>query len=658
MNSLQESLIFYSVRIFGYFIRHLPVRLALAIGRTIGLIGYYISVKHKALAYSNLKIAFAQSRSPQELKLITKQLFKNFGQNFIELFRLPLMNREKFGEFIQVEGKEHVTQALREGKGVILLPIHFGSWELASLSCAMLGHPYKMIVRPQTKYPKLDELLNSYRTCGGTVLISRGAGTREMIRSLRNNEIVSMVVDQGGRDGVLVPFFNRDASMAVGAVKLGLKFGVPICFAIIIREQGPYHRLIIQEPFKLQNTGNNEIDIFSNLKMIAKVMEDYIEKYPAEYMWFYKIWKYSKESSVLILNDGKTGHLRQSQAVTQLVERALAERGINSTIKTAGVQYKSPWMVRLMSLVGLFSSSRISLGRLSFLQWFLTKESYQELMSLKADFIISCGSSTASLNYFLSRDHQAKNIAILKPGLLSFRKFNLVILPHHDRPPLGKLFPGHVVWTRVAPNLISEEYVRQQTELLLKRYSHLKNRLKTKIGLLLGGDTKRTVLNEAQVKVVINQIKEAAEEINADVLVTTSRRTSNRIENLLLRELKRFPRCPLVIIASRNDVPEAVGGILGLSDIVIVSGDSISMISEAISSGKNTIVFSLQDKNRVTDGLNKYNAFLGHLNDQGYCLSSNAKDIGRFIFDIARNKIQTKSVDDKESILKGIKEIL
>ena len=41
---------------------------------------------------------------------------------------------------------------------------------------------------------------------------------------------------------------------------------------------------------------------------------------------------------------------------------------------------------------------------------------------------------------------------------------------------------------------------------------------------------------------------------------------------------------------------EAMGGIVGLSDILIVSGESISMISEAASSGKNTIVFPLQKR--------------------------------------------------------------
>ena len=65
-------------------------------------------------------------------------------------------------------------------------------------------------------------------------------------------------------------------------------------------------------------------------------------------------------------------------------------------------------------------------------------------------------------------------------------------------------------------------------------------------------------------------------------IITTSRRTPKKIENLLQREFKRHPACRLLIIASSNNVPEAMGGILGVSDLVIVSGDSISMVAEQL----------------------------------------------------------------------------
>ncbi|MFA5088718.1 MAG: ELM1/GtrOC1 family putative glycosyltransferase [Candidatus Omnitrophota bacterium] len=657
MKNLFENILYPFVRVFGFVVRMLPDKVALWLGRVLGVLAYYFGIKHKSLAYGNLKIAFAKTKTPDEIKKITKGLFRNFGQNLIELFRLPLMDLEKFRKYVKVEGEENIAQSLQQGKGVILLAMHFGSWELASLSCAMFGHPYKVIVKLQKKYQKLDNLLNSYRSCGGNVVLSRGLGTRELVKSLRNNEIVGMVVDQGGKDGVLIPFFGRHASMSVGAIRMGLKFGVPICFTIIIREKGISHRMIIHKPLDLVNTGNVEQDVITNLAYVAKVMEHYVAKYPSEYMWFYKIWKYSKEATVAVLNDGKTGHLRQSQTVAKLTQQALSERDIRSEVKVLDVSFKNRYCSRWISLFGLCMSSFIYQGRLESLKWFLTRESFEQLMSVKADFIISCGSSVAAINWFLSEDQGAKSIVILKPGLLSFRKFDLVILPQHDVPG-GQVSRGNTLVIKGAPNLIDQEYLRSQSEQLTNRYSHLKLSQRMKIGLLIGGDTKYHMLSEADMRMIVNQIKEVAEQANADILATTSRRTSGRVENLMQKELKAYARCPLLIIANRLNIPEAVGGILGLADIVIVSGDSISMIAEAASAGKNTIVFSLAGKKDFSLGLSKHNRFIEKLASQGFIVSTNPRNIGGAIYNIAKNKMHTRRLDDNPAILEAVRYVI
>ena len=654
---LVEGLIFHSVSVFGAFVRLLPLRIALFIGKIIGLLAYYFDTKHKTLAYANLKMAFADSKSPAELKRITKKLFRNYGQNFIDLFRMPLIKPKNFQKLITVEGIENLSEGRRQGKGAIMLAMHFGSWELASLSCAMLNLPYKVMVKPQTRYSRLDELLNWYRSYGGYVVLSRGMGTRDFIRSLKNNEVIGMVVDQGGRDGTLVPFFGRNASMSVGAIRMGLKWGVPICFSIIHREPNGRHTMIVHKPLELINTGNPEKDISANLNRITKIMEDYIRRYPSEYMWFYKIWKYSNETAIAILNDGKTGHLRQSQAVAGLAQKALGERSISSTVRAVEVVFRSRLYRHVFAVLNLLVPPVFYRAQLGWLKGFLTPESFQQIRRVKAEFVVSCGSGVAGVNNFLSRDYGAKSIAILKPGLLGYRRFHLVILPRHE---MRKGYPpgASLVYTKAAPNLISPEYQAEQSLVLLNRYPHLKNNLKLKIGLFIGGDSKNIFLDEHQMKVLIHQLTEVAQEINADILATTSRRTPAAVEQLLHKRLRKHPRCPLLILAGQDNVPEAVGGILGLSDIQVVSGDSISMVSEASSSGKNTIVFLPELRKKGTGTPNKHLDFIEELAAQVYILESGIKDIGRAVYDIAKGKIQTKPLDDNPVILNALRGII
>ncbi len=657
MNFSADSIACFIAKSFGFVVRRLPVRAALAVGRTIGAIGYYLDTKHKAIAYSNLKNAFARKKKPSEIKQIVKEQFKNYGQNLIELLRLPFLGRVNLEEFVKVEGKEHVYEALKQKKGVILIAMHFGSWEVAGLIGKILNLPYNVLAKPQDKFSRLDGLLNSYRESTGSSVILRGRGTREVIESLRRNEIVGMVVDQGGKDGVLVKFFGRLASMSVGALRLALKFETPICFAVIIREKGSSHKVIIHPPLDLIKSDNVDQDIVANLNVVTKLMEDYITRYPAEYMWFYKIWKYSKEATVVVLSDGKAGHLRQSQATSRMLEGALRDRGIEPTTEIVDVEFKNKFSAKALSVFSFLTHPRFCQGRLRYLKWFLTHQSYLKIASVKADYVISCGSSIAGVNFLLSADYQAKSVCVLRPGILGFERFNLIILPQHDGLNNHKT-KGRKVDILGAANLITSSYLKEQSALLKERFPYLKQTGKLKVGLLLGGDNKNYSFGADDAKTLIGELKIACQKIDADLFVTTSRRTSRAVEVIVQNEMGRCAQCRLLILANQANIPEAVGGILGVSDIVIVSAESIAMVSEAASSGKNVIVFAPKEKSRLLSSRNKHKSFIEAMDREGYIVLSEAENIGKALSAFATGEKRTRVLNNNQAILDAVRFVI
>ncbi len=657
MKFLSELIIYWVVKAFGVFVQILPVGISLRFGKFLGQCAYYLDDKHRDIVYSNLRIAFAKTKTSQEIRAIAKQTFVNYGQNLIELFRFPLLDTAKFREFVQVEGREHIDQAIKGGKGVIVFALHSGSWEMANIIGATAGYPYKVLVKAQTKNLRLAKLLDTFRRSGGSSVIERGMGTRTVLKSLKNNEIVSLVVDQGGKDGVLVPFFGKQASMSSGAIRISQKFGVPICFVSITRRQGPYHRLVVQKPLTLVATGNEQLDLKTNLTTVVAMMEKCICEAPAEYMWFYKIWKYSKQAEVGIITDGKAGHLRQSEAVAGHLKTVLGERGIVAELPILQVNFKNKFFAGFFAFVAWFSNIFKHYGRVWLLRLCLIPDSFAQLMSIKPDFIVSCGSSVAPVNFLLAREYKAKNIAILKPGMVNFRNFNLVILPRHDTTR-RKCWPINVVATEGAPNLVTPNYLAHQTQELLKRFSHLKSGDNLKIGVLLGGDTAEFILSEQKILVLIHQLMEIAEEMKADILLTTSRRTSTRVENLVLRQLSKYNRCKFLVLANRENVPQAVGGILGLADVIVVSGESISMVSEALSAGKKVAAFFVEHRSGLAFEKTKHGRFLEGLGNQGYLLLSDVKYMKDSIYKLIKNKVQTKQLDDNLVILETLRKII
>ena len=69
-----------------------------------------------------------------------------------------------------------------------------------------------------------------------------------------------------------------------------------------------------------------------------------------------------------------------------------------------------------------------------------------------------------------------------------------------------------------ATNLIDKEYLRQESDLFLRHLSPVTLQAQQRIGLFLGGNTRGSHLDENYIHCVIDRLKEAAEEINAEIL--------------------------------------------------------------------------------------------------------------------------------------------
>jgi len=624
----------------------LPKGFSLFLGRRIGDCLRYFDFKHRAVAYSNVKAAFGQNLPPAELKKIIKGFYRNFGQNLVEIFFIPLIDKEYLKKYVSIDGQDYIAQGFNRGKGIIFLVVHEGSWELSNIISANLGVPFVLFVRRQ-RYPRLNSLLDSYRRQKGCRVIQREVNLRDLIGVIKNNESVGMTVDQGGKGGTLVDFFGKEASMATGAVKLALKYDVTILPAYFVRLSGLKHKVIINPPFQIKRTGVLEEDIRNNLGALVKIFEKWITVHPTEHLWTYKIWKYSRTKNILILNDGKTGHLRQSEAVAGILERCLKEKGMNVSLEMSSLDFKNKLSRVAFTISGCFSGKSHCQGCLWCLRRFLRADSYKNLVSFKPDFVISCGAQTAGVNYLLSCESRAKSIVVMRPSIFSVRKFDLVIIPRHDHPPTRK----NVAITEGALNLIDENYLKEQSKKLTAAIGHALNVKSFYVGLLIGGDTKDFKLSKDSVKIIIDQIKCLAEKTDVGVLATTSRRTPLEVERLVKEEFNGYANLSLLVIANEKNFPFTIGGILGLAQAVIVSPESISMISEAAASGRYVIVY----KSKVS---RRHLEFLNYLADKKYIYFVEPEEVSGVVEKIFKERPKINTLEDRIIVRNALEKIL
>jgi KDO2-lipid IV(A) lauroyltransferase len=646
-NSIIDYLGFILLKALGPLIRLLPESLSLSFGRALGAIYYAFDLKHKAVSYSNIKKALGHKSEPSRIRRINRDFYRAFGQNIIEIFFIPKIDKKYIDKHVTVEGIGNIHEAFKRGKGLIFVAVHAGSWELANVISANFDFAFSIFVREQ-KFPHLEGLLNSYRKDRGCRIIERENQTRRLIEVLKSNEAIAITLDQGGKDGVQVSFFGKNASMASGAVRLALKYGCSLIPIFPARIKGPNIKFFVGQPFSLKQTGDTEKDVRDNLQELIHIFEGFIEKYPHEYLWSYKIWKYSSQKNILILSDGKAGHLRQSEALAKIVAGYYKEKAIDTDIKTIEVGFKNNISRMLMVLSGCLSGRYICQGCLFCLKTLVPKQIYGSLISQKPDIVISCGSGLVPVNYLISRENHAKSFIIMRPSIFHSDRFDLVVQPKHDNPPGRK----NIVVTDVALNLIDEKYLQDESEKLCQQTAIKKSSKERYIGVLIGGNTKQFRLKPQDISEVLRQLKSAARKLDCRILVSTSRRTPPQIETLIKNELKSDDRCGLLIIANEKNYPFAVGGILGLSDTVIASPESISMISEAVNSRKHVVIFG------EASIKGRHKAFLQNLLDKHLIHSSEPYELARTLESIRFLKPGFEFLRDNEAIREALKKIL
>jgi len=635
------------LKLLGPVVRAMPLGLALFLGRRLGDLLYFFDRKHRAISYANLRTAFASEMSPLQLKGITRGFYRRFGQNLIEIFIIPRLDKDYIDKYITIENLSSIQEAFKKGKGVILLGVHEGSWELSNIICSCLGFPFSLFVRTQN-LPRLNGLLNRYRSQKGCLIIERRNQNRQLIGELERNRAIGMTVDQGGKGGLAVDFFGREASMSTGAVKLALRYSATLVPAFYVRERGSHIRIILEPPFELQRTGDFKEDVFVNLQALVRIFEKHIRTYPQEYLWSYKIWKYSRQKRILVLTDSKTGHRRQTEALVSVTTEYLAEKGMGAQSATVEVKFKNRLSVLRCASRAWFCGRYACLGKLEGLKGLLSEDTYRTIVSQKPDIVISCGSSVAPLALIVSRENLSTSMVVMRPSLVSSREFDLCVIPGHDRAQPGK----NTAVTFGALNLMTPAYLKRAASLLPDAPQAQNGFNGPVVGLLLGGESRDFSFSEADCAELIAQLKGFLEEVDGRILVTTSRRTSSAVEQKIKESFGTYPRCRLLVIPNEKHVSHSAGTILAHSTFAVVTPESISMLSEAASSVPYVLTFRPKRLGR------KHTLFLRRMQEANFLRIREIPDLGKELKDLWQRRPPVSRLDDRSLVKQALRRIL
>jgi KDO2-lipid IV(A) lauroyltransferase len=286
------------LRGFSFFVNFLPEGFALWLGRQLGRMAFYMDWGHRKTSLENLRTAFKQEKTEQELYAIAQRTFQNLGMMAVEFFRIPRMDVETFKKNVRIEGLGKALGLLEKKKGGLLLIGHFGNWELMGLMSRVIGNPIMVIAKPMKKNRWVDEFITKIRNAAGLEVISNVKASRKVVKALSQNRVVGILIDQRAKrsEGVWADFFGRKAPTTPGLAVLAMKTGAPVLPVFMIRNGFQKHRLIIQEPLELIHTGDIQKDVEANTQLFNDTLESMIRQFPDQWFWVHQRWERKKRA--------------------------------------------------------------------------------------------------------------------------------------------------------------------------------------------------------------------------------------------------------------------------------------------------------------------------------------------------------------------------
>ncbi len=283
-------LLYYSLKTLSFLICLLPYKLLVPLGKGLGRLYYHIAKKQRLRAEATIKerLGYDEEKARETIR----KLFINLGISFTEILYMPTLNKYNIRGLVTFDRPQLLWDTLSEGRGIVMLACHLDNWEWLGAALALNGFPLSAVEKPQPNRVYSD-FMNELRTGVGQEIFARG--TSEILgcaRAMKKGRMLGLIADQdGGYDGIFVPFLGKMASTPQGPAYFARKFNAPVIPIFIVRKEDGYgHQAIVKDPIRYEDTGDRKADDLRITLAYTKAVEEVIKEYPDNWLWFQHRW--------------------------------------------------------------------------------------------------------------------------------------------------------------------------------------------------------------------------------------------------------------------------------------------------------------------------------------------------------------------------------
>ena len=195
---------------------------------------------------------------------------------------------------IDEPARNAVVGVLARGRGVILATAHVGNWDISGRALHATGRPVHLVMGREPNQTTQEYARRSREQVGVRVIYSDSSvfSAFNMIRALRNNEILAIQIDRGNGDSknsaTKVEFFGVPALFQGGPFHLARLSGAPVIPVVTLRRGLRHYEIVLGEPRFVSRDKPGDAE--EALRETASFFERVIREHPEQWFQFSPFW--------------------------------------------------------------------------------------------------------------------------------------------------------------------------------------------------------------------------------------------------------------------------------------------------------------------------------------------------------------------------------
>ncbi len=287
---MQNRVLYIALRLAASVMPRIPLGVAYRLSELAAVLYYLLFPRSRQGILANLTVAFPDSNAGQR-QSTARAAFVNNARNWVDTLRIPRLTREQIVDLVDVDGWEHLERAHAAGRGVLLVSMHLGNFDLVGQLLAARGLTVTVPVE-RVEPPELLSFLTAQREGQGIRTVTLERAPRRMVEALRRGEVVAVTADRllAGKS-LEVEFFGHRTPLSRGLASLARHTGVPVIFGVGVRQGSTSYQGHVASPLVCAHSNDAIEDERALLQEIARHMEDMVRRYPGQWIAFNAIWR-------------------------------------------------------------------------------------------------------------------------------------------------------------------------------------------------------------------------------------------------------------------------------------------------------------------------------------------------------------------------------